>query len=386
MTQLEARRQTLIQMIYEITGISDIIRGATNPNETLGAQQIKGKFAGLRLEQRKSKVALFASQAAAIKMEITARHFPAEMIAKLAQVDQMGEDPAQVQQALQLIKAEPDFMFRVEVQVDTMVQLDLANEQQEKTEFLTMVSNFIREATAASQTNPLLGPLFMEMLKFGVRGFRVGRSLEGKIDQTTKTLLQKLAQTQANPPPPKPTPEEVKLQIAQMEDKREREKLVVEQQNQQPEVAPDNSEQEKAVMQADFKRMQAELSARETEMRAALIEQTAKEKAVVDDLLMKLRELEFSFTEAVAKIENKAAAAEVVKAKQEVATEPAAEAADAAEDSGESSAALAQVMTSAIEQANALTKQTLDTLAAVRGPRKVEITTPSGAVYKGNVS
>ena len=41
-------RQQLIQDIYQITGLSDIIRGASNPRETLGAQKIKAQFASPR--------------------------------------------------------------------------------------------------------------------------------------------------------------------------------------------------------------------------------------------------------------------------------------------------------------------------------------------------
>jgi hypothetical protein len=39
--QLYLARDQAKATIYEITGISDILRGATNPNETLGAQQLK---------------------------------------------------------------------------------------------------------------------------------------------------------------------------------------------------------------------------------------------------------------------------------------------------------------------------------------------------------
>ncbi|RVB00955.1 hypothetical protein EN918_39335, partial [Mesorhizobium sp. M7A.F.Ca.CA.004.05.1.1] len=41
-----AREQTK-QAIYEITGISDIVRGASKSNETLGAQQIKTQWGSL---------------------------------------------------------------------------------------------------------------------------------------------------------------------------------------------------------------------------------------------------------------------------------------------------------------------------------------------------
>jgi hypothetical protein len=55
-------RQQLIQDIYQIMGISDIVRGATNPNETLGAQKIKAQFASVRLDALKFDLARFVSE------------------------------------------------------------------------------------------------------------------------------------------------------------------------------------------------------------------------------------------------------------------------------------------------------------------------------------
>ena len=47
--QLYQSREVVKQSIYEISGISDILRGSTNANETLGAQQLKANFGSLRL-------------------------------------------------------------------------------------------------------------------------------------------------------------------------------------------------------------------------------------------------------------------------------------------------------------------------------------------------
>src|SRR6185369_12757766 len=55
-------RQQLIQDIYQITGLSDIIRGASNPNETLGAQKIKAQFASVRLDALKQDLARFVTE------------------------------------------------------------------------------------------------------------------------------------------------------------------------------------------------------------------------------------------------------------------------------------------------------------------------------------
>ena len=43
-TQLVAVRKQTIDDIYQITGLSDIMRGATDARETLGAQQLKTQF------------------------------------------------------------------------------------------------------------------------------------------------------------------------------------------------------------------------------------------------------------------------------------------------------------------------------------------------------
>jgi hypothetical protein len=49
--ELYVARDSAKQVIYEITGISDILRGATDPRETLGAQQLKANSSSLRLAE-----------------------------------------------------------------------------------------------------------------------------------------------------------------------------------------------------------------------------------------------------------------------------------------------------------------------------------------------
>ena len=47
--QLYNARDRVKAVLYEITGIGDIMRGMTNPNETLGAQELKANFATRRI-------------------------------------------------------------------------------------------------------------------------------------------------------------------------------------------------------------------------------------------------------------------------------------------------------------------------------------------------
>jgi hypothetical protein len=78
LVQLAEARERIKQELYEVTGIGDIIRGASDPDETATAQRIKGRFAGLRLEDKKTKVEAFCRDALELMAEVIAEHFQPE--------------------------------------------------------------------------------------------------------------------------------------------------------------------------------------------------------------------------------------------------------------------------------------------------------------------
>jgi hypothetical protein len=55
-------REKVKQDLYDITGIADIIRGVSDPSETMGAQQIKSNFATLRIGDHQRAVQEFARE------------------------------------------------------------------------------------------------------------------------------------------------------------------------------------------------------------------------------------------------------------------------------------------------------------------------------------
>jgi hypothetical protein len=92
------------------------------------------------------------------------------------------------------------------------VKLDEQQNKQERMEFIGAFSNFLREAVTAGQQVPELTPLIMQVLKFGVAGFKAGRQIEGTIDVAMQQLVQNQAQAKANP---QPDPEAAKMQMEQ---------------------------------------------------------------------------------------------------------------------------------------------------------------------------
>lgn len=201
------------QQIYDITGISDIVRGASNANETATAQQIKGQYATLRLKTYQDEVARFASQILKIKAQIICQHFQPETIMKIGGAELLSPtDQRLVPQAIQLLQDSPMRTFRIEIATDSMLYADEAQEKLDRVEFLQATSAFIEKAIQGAQAVPELTPLLMDLLKFGVQGFRVGRTLEGEFDTFADAEKEKQMQAQANPQPPQPSPEQIKAE------------------------------------------------------------------------------------------------------------------------------------------------------------------------------
>lgn len=82
---LQARGQ-LIQDFYEISGISDIMRGATDAGETLGAQQLKQHNGSIRVKDKVDELTRIAAETAHIAGEIMAEHFSQKSLMDMSQM------------------------------------------------------------------------------------------------------------------------------------------------------------------------------------------------------------------------------------------------------------------------------------------------------------
>lgn len=267
---LEAAYRAMEQIknqVYEITGVSDIIRGQGDANATATAERIKGQFASLRLKQYQDEVAQYAAEAIQIKAQVICNKFAPETILKISAADQLtvtdsdvlaadprlGIAPPPVappmpgmppvpppqppiasmpqeakkqvvfQAAMQLLLGEravnpdagsenPMRDFRIDIESDSLVNLDDEENKRSRMEFLNAQGQFIGQMekillTAGPMAAPLLPPL-MEMWKFSAQAFKVGKNIEGAIDEATE----RLKEAAAKPPPPQPNPELIKIQ------------------------------------------------------------------------------------------------------------------------------------------------------------------------------
>lgn len=237
-------REQCKQVIYEITGISDIIRGATEASETATAQNIKRQFGSLRLRPRQQDVAMFASEILRIKAQLMMDIYSPESLVAMSGIMDTY-DREFVEKALMLMKSEPMRAYRVEVAADSLIELDQEQEKASRTEFLGAASGFLRQAVPAAQQSPEMAPLLGEMLMFGVRAFKGGREMEA--------AFQKFVDQMNQPKPQQPDPEAMKVQA--------------------------EAQQKQMQMQADMQIEQAKLAAQVESDRAKMMAQMQVEQA-----------------------------------------------------------------------------------------------------------
>jgi hypothetical protein len=87
LTQLVTLRKELIDDVYQIMGLSDIMRGATDANETLGAQQLKSQYGSVRIRDKIAEMVRFARDLVRISAEIMAENFSPKTLLDMSQLE-----------------------------------------------------------------------------------------------------------------------------------------------------------------------------------------------------------------------------------------------------------------------------------------------------------
>lgn len=265
----EARDQ-IKQAIYEITGVADVIRGATNPNETLGAQKLKSQWGSLRIQKLQKEVQRFIRDLLRLKAEVIAEHFTAEQLqamtniqlpdAQAKQQAQMAAQQAQMQQqppppealkvlsqptwddVIQLLRSDQMRQYRVDIETDSTVADTVMQDMDGFNEAVRGVGEILSGATPAIQSGMLPVDAVKEICLAFSRRARLGSALEDALEQ-----IKAPAPPQAEQAPPDHSLEvakiqaESKAQIAQMQ----------EQTKQQISAMKEQAETQRAQMKAE---------------------------------------------------------------------------------------------------------------------------------------
>lgn len=210
--KLRQVRQDLIAQIYEVTGISDIMRGSSKASETLGAQQLKAQYSSVKLQHLQMEVAAFVQNALRIKADIIQNQFDPENIKLLANVMSfMPEDQQYVDQAIELIKS-GQMEYRIEVHADSMAVPEFNAERDGRMGFMRAIAEMMTAAAPILERDPGAGVAMLKVVQWGAASFRTGREIEGVIDSAIASIEKSL---KAPKPEAPPDPKILELQAKQ---------------------------------------------------------------------------------------------------------------------------------------------------------------------------
>ena len=193
---LSERRNQLIQAIYEITGVSDIMRGNSDPQETATAVTKKTNFGTLRNQDRQNDFQRYLTDVLKIKAEVICEQFTPELLAQFAGNIQ----PEVFNLAVQLLKTDKIRNLTLGIETDTSF---MQSEELEKTnEAVKTIHEMITAAFQVVSAQPALLPLYKQMIESVVVTLPSARQFNTAIDETFNRIAQELAQPdQAQPDP-----------------------------------------------------------------------------------------------------------------------------------------------------------------------------------------
>lgn len=313
--QLYEARDKTKNDLYEITGISDIVRGqASEGGATATEQRIKGQFATLRLQDRQSEVQRFARDSIRIKAEIISEQFSPEILAEMTGMlpfitqeisasmplpppPMMGHnggppmtsspapfpgggapqpgampggmqppDPQQIAQqifskCIQLLKNDNIRTFRIDIETDSTIEIDRQAEKEAVTQLFTAVGGYLQQAAQIGQMLPQLVPALGQSLLYAFRVFGAGRDVEGVWEQA----IDQLTQQSKNPPPKPPSPEQIKAQSEQQKMQMQGQQMQAQAQLDQQKSQLDLQAQTQKA-QIDIQKQQADLEIKKQEL------------------------------------------------------------------------------------------------------------------------
>lgn len=199
---LAERRKMLIGAIFEITGVSDIMRGNSSPSETATAVNKKTNFGTLRNQDRQNDFQRFVTDVLKIKAELICEQMPADELKKFGN----GVNPEYLEAAVVLLKEEK--LRNLTLGIETDVAFNQSEEEAKTNQAVIKIHQMIMGAFGVISAQPLLLPLYKQMIESMVVTLPQARQfasvVEGVFEEIQKDFSKK---------DDKPEPEMLKAQL-----------------------------------------------------------------------------------------------------------------------------------------------------------------------------
>lgn len=173
--QLYLSREQAKQAVYEVTGIADIVRGASDARETLGAQEMKGKWGSLRIKRMQGLVERHVRELFVLTVEIIFNQFEPANMQEISGVEIDGEMAVLLQQGLR--------QYRIDVESDSTVRSDLSRSKGEMADFMRATVEFFTGMAPIVQAQPAALNAAIALYSAHARQYNLGKQAEDALQE-----------------------------------------------------------------------------------------------------------------------------------------------------------------------------------------------------------
>ena len=173
LAQLYTQREQVKQTIYEITGISDILRGSSVASETATAQNIKSQWGTLRIQRMQIEVQRYIRDLFRLMSEIIGEKFTPQTLIAQSLLPQEA-----VMQAIPVLQSDMLREFRIDVETDSTVSAGQQSDMKGMQEVLTGVVQFVQGIGPAVQAKAIPIEAVKEVLMAIIRRAKLGNAVE----------------------------------------------------------------------------------------------------------------------------------------------------------------------------------------------------------------
>lgn len=315
--ELYAQRDATKQIIYEVTGISDIMRSASDPNETFGAQKIKTQWGTQRLQRMQKEAQRYIRDLVRLKAEIIAEKFQpetlekmtlvkmphqAELDAKKMQVDQqykmavqqaqmanqppppqpqLPPDPITWEAVVEAMRNDATRTYHIDIETDSTLSATQDTDMAGLREVLTAVSQVMQAFAPAVERGAMPVEAVKEIMLAVVRRAKLGSAVEDSLEKI-----------QAPKPPADPNAAKAQIEQQKMQAAAQMEQMkaqMADQQHQRQLAADMQAAQQQAQLQAQLQAHEQQVQAQQNEHQNQLEAARAQQQAQMDAQLEQQR-------------------------------------------------------------------------------------------------
>lgn len=263
---INARNQ-LLQDVFQLTGVADILRGQTDPDETYGAVELRAQTGTRRLRNTKDEIARFCRDISRLTAEVIAENFTPRGLAEITGFKYLppapvlppmlghnggpvmslaglpgtlppvmgGAAPAMVapqrpgmaagplpvdpeltfdDRVVEFLRNDRMRSFRIEVETDSTVQADENSERSSRIAFTEAAGSYLERAARVVAQAPALAETAGAIMMFALRSFRPGRTMEELVERGFENLVKQSQAVAQQPKPEDPVITVAKTQVA----------------------------------------------------------------------------------------------------------------------------------------------------------------------------